>query len=264
MNLLLRNSTALVTTATHGIGLEIVRALAEEGTRVIVNGRTNADVENALQSIRRQIPEACLEKLVANLDTEEGCLRAIRTVPDVDILICVGTIEMGNWFAENDDSWRRVFEANILSCIRLSRHYLGTMLENNAGRLIFVCDESQQTSSAGTGSCQVARGMLLSVTTSLMDFAYGTKVAVHTVLSTPSRALFEAGNFSPEEFSFSAEKRSSEFSPRVVTRGEVAALVAFLSSPRSGAVNGTAIQVRLGPESNGLVTATSHQDQMAE
>ena len=81
MNLKVENKTALVTGSTAGIGFAIARSLAAEGTRVVVNGRTEERVSESIASIRESQRNAKLEPFVANLANAEAAVEAARRFP---------------------------------------------------------------------------------------------------------------------------------------------------------------------------------------
>ncbi|HAN48021.1 MAG TPA: 3-oxoacyl-ACP reductase, partial [Nitrospira sp.] len=125
MNLNLNGLTALVTASTGGIGLEIARSLAIEGARVIVNGRTQSNVEKALTELRRDLSSADLVGLAADNGTAGGCATTLSTWPQVDILVNnLGIYEAIGFFDETDGAWQKMFEINIMSGVRLARQYL--------------------------------------------------------------------------------------------------------------------------------------------
>ena len=135
MNLHLDGKLALVTASSGGIGFAIATALAREGARVIINGRSEERVSQAIDRLRREVPEAKLESLVADNGTAEGCAATIASFPAVDILVNhLGIYEAVGFFDESDEAWFRLFEVNVMSGVRLSRHYLRQMLDQNSGR----------------------------------------------------------------------------------------------------------------------------------
>src|SRR5689334_10149559 len=119
MDLGLANKTALVTGSTGGIGLAIATALAREGARVVINGRTQDSVERAMAAIRADIPGATLVPLAADHGTRQGCERSIAELPVVDVLVNnLGIYEAVGFFDETDEAWLRLFEVNIMSGVR--------------------------------------------------------------------------------------------------------------------------------------------------
>jgi 3-oxoacyl-[acyl-carrier protein] reductase len=138
--------TALVTGSTGGIGLEIARALARGGARAIVNGRSDASVAGAVDDIRRSVPGATLLPLAADNGTAAGCAATIAAHQAVDVLVNnLGIYEAVGFFDETDQAWQRLFEVNVMSGVRLSRHYLRGMLDRGRGRVIFISSESGVT-----------------------------------------------------------------------------------------------------------------------
>jgi 3-oxoacyl-[acyl-carrier protein] reductase len=138
MNLGLTKKLALVTASSGGIGLAIARSLAAEGAKVAVNGRTEQSVEKAIANIRRDVPAADLTPLVADNASVKGCATTIAELSSVDILVNnLGVYEAVGFFDESDADWLRMFETNIMSGVRLSRHYLRGMLDRGEGRIVF-------------------------------------------------------------------------------------------------------------------------------
>ena len=145
MDLGLKGKKAVVSGSTAGIGLAISTALAEEGAHVVLNGRTEARVTAALEKIRQQNKSANIDGVAADLGTAAGVELFLKKIPQADILINnLGIFEVKPFAEIPDSDWLRFFEVNILSGIRLSRHYLPGMLKNNWGRIIFISSESGQ------------------------------------------------------------------------------------------------------------------------
>ena len=143
MDLGLNNKLALVTASSGGIGLAIARSLAAEGAKVAVNGRTKQSVDKAIAKIRSGAAGADLIPLVADNATAKGCATTIAELPSVDILVNnLGIYEAVGFLDESDADWMRMFETNIMSGVRLSRHYLRGMLDRGEGRIVFIASES--------------------------------------------------------------------------------------------------------------------------
>ena len=232
--------------STGGIGRAIATALAREGARVIVNGRTAARVKAAVEAV------GAAAGLVADLATEEGTAAAAEQHPELDILVnSLGVFPDAPFFEEADDTWRRVLEVNVLSGARLARHYLRGMLERGSGRVIFVASEAGISPPADMAAYSGSKAMQLSLSRSLADLTRGTAVTVNTVMPGttmtegvaelvqglyPELSLEEAGQ------RFVREERSSSLIQRLIEPEEVGALVAFVASPLAGAINGAALR----------------------
>lgn len=253
MNLKLDNQLALVTASTGGIGLEIARSLAGEGARVIINGRSDSSVDGAVSAIRNEHPRAKLEKLATDNGIAAGAEETIRQFPHVDILVNnLGIYEAVPFFDESDEAWRRLFEVNILSGVRLARHYLKAMLERKSGRIIFISSESTISPSPEMAHYAGTKTMQLSVSRSLAELTKGTAVTVNTVLPGSTKTegvakfvqdLFPGEPLAVAERRFMQENRPTSLIERLIDPAEIAQLVTFVSSPLASAINGAALRV---------------------
>ncbi|WP_406700765.1 SDR family oxidoreductase [Singulisphaera sp. Ch08] len=253
MDLQLKGKTALVTGSSGGIGLAIATALAAERARVIVNGRTDSSVGQAIASIRARLPEADLVPLVADNGTAEGSATTFAAHADIDILVNnLGIYEAVGFFEETDEAWQRLFEVNIMSGVRLSRHYLAGMLRRGHGRVIFISSESGVSPAPEMAHYSATKTMQLSISRSLAELTKGTAVTVNTILpgSTLTEGVqkFIAEVFpgaAPEEAEkrFMQENRPTSLIQRLIRPEEIADAVAFIASPRASAVNGATLRV---------------------
>ena len=258
MNLKLENKTALVTGSTAGIGLAIARSLAAEGTRVIVNGRTEARVSEAIASITRSHPNAKLDPFVANLANAEAAIEIARRFPSVDILVNnLGTYEPKPFEQITDDDWHAIIETNFMSGVRLSRHYLSRMKAANWGRIIFISSESATNIPVEMIHYGVTKTMQVALARGLAETTVGTDITVNSVLAGPTRSegvekfivdMARTKNVTPDkiEKEFFQTARPSSLLQRFATTDEVAALVTFVASPLSSATNGAALRVEGG------------------
>jgi len=253
MNLHLDDKLVLVTASTGGIGVEIARTLAEEGARVIVNGRSEASVRAAMARIQAAVPEAKLEALVADNGTVEGAQATITRFPEVDVLVNnLGIYEAVGFFDETDEAWQRLFEANIMSGVRLSRHYLKSQLERGTGRIIFIASEAAISPSPEMAHYSATKTMQLSISRSLAELTKGTAVTVNTVMPGSTKTegvaklvsdIFPALSPDEAERRFMSENRPTSLIGRLIDPREIADFVAYLSSPRASAINGAALRI---------------------
>ncbi len=258
MNLQLDGKKALVTGSTAGIGFAIARALAREGASVVITGRTEQRVDDATKDIRKEIRDAKIAGIAVDLARPDGISKCIHAAPAVDVLVNnVGVYEPKPFEQIADNDWREIIETNFMSGVRLSRYYLPRMKATNWGRIIFISSESainipvEMIHYGVTKTMQVALGRGLAETTS------GTAVTVNSVLAGPTRSegvekflidMARAKNVTPEEIEkeFFRTTRPSSLLQRFATTDEVAALVTFVASPLSSAINGAALRVEGG------------------
>ncbi|MGJ5634704.1 SDR family NAD(P)-dependent oxidoreductase [Nostoc sp. CALU 1950] len=255
MDLKLQGKSALVSGSTAGIGFAIALELAQEGASVIVNGRSEERVTQAIAKIKQSIPDAKVSGVVADAATASGVEKLFQEVPHVDILINnVGIYEPKTFFDITDEDWLNIFEVNVLSGVRLSRQYLRKQLEQNWGRIIFISSESAIQIPVEMIHYGTTKTAQLAIARGLAEMTIGTGVTVNSVLPGPTRSegveefivnLAQERGISPTEVEaeFFQNVRPSSLIKRFATNEEVAAIVVYLSSPVASATNGAALRV---------------------
>lgn len=257
MDLKIESKRALVSGSTAGIGLEIARKLSQEGARVILTGRDQAKLDQALDSIAKT-GGAGAEGVLADVTTAEGADLVFRRHPDVDILVNNLGIYESKPFAEiTDADWQRYFDVNVMSGVRLSRHYFPRMLEKKTGRVIFVSSETGVAVDPAMIHYAMTKTAQLSIARGMAGLTRGTAVTVNSVLPGPTRSegivdFLKSVASRPDatveeaEAEFFAGARSASLLQRMIEPEEIANLVAYLASPASAATNGAAIRVEGG------------------
>lgn len=251
MDLQLKNKTALVTGSTAGIGFSIAKQLLQEGATVYINGRTKDRVDAALRQLK---PFGHVQSAIADFSKPEEISQLLTQVPDVDILINnVGIFEPKEFINIPDEDWLHFFEVNVLSGIRLSRHYFPKMLKANWGRIIFISSESAIHIPEEMIHYGMTKTAQLAVSRGLAELTKGTNVTVNSVLPGPTKSegvgnfivdLARNKNITPEqaETSFFETARPTSLIRRFASTDEIANLVTYLSSPLSSATNGAALR----------------------
>src|ERR1700693_2141165 len=183
MGLQLNGKTALVTGSTAGIGLAIAEVLAKEGAAVIVNGRTEERVRAAMKT------SGAAHGVAADLATEAGARTLIAQFGQVDILINnLGIFEPKPFAEITDGDWRRFFEVNVLSGVRLSRHYIDPMQQMNWGRIVFISSESALQIPPEMIHYGMTKTAQLAISRGLAETTAGTGVTVNAVLPGPTES----------------------------------------------------------------------------
>ena len=255
MDLQLNGKRALVSGSTAGIGYAIVEALVKEGAHAILNGRTQTRVDAALHKLAGAGLRGSMEGFAADLGTSDGVARITAQYPDIDIVVNnLGIFEPKPFEQIPDADWFRFFEVNVLSGVRLSRHYLPGMKERGWGRVVFISSESAIQIPAEMIHYGMTKTAQLAVSRGLAETTAGTNVTVNTVLPGPTESegvetfveqMASARNISREEVEreFFRSVRPSSLLKRFARVEEVAAMVAFVCSPVSSATNGAALRV---------------------
>ncbi len=255
MDYKLKDKTALVTGSTAGIGYAIATLLAREGAITIVNGRSKERLDAARRKILEHAPEARLDGVDADLSTAEGAQRIIDRFPEVDILINnMGIFEPKTFEEIPDDDWMRFFEVNVLSGVRLSRHYLPQMKTKSWGRILFIASESGVQIPAEMIHYGMTKSAQIAIARGMAETTAGTGVTVNSVLPGPTKSegvgtfvdqMAKEQGKTPEQMEemFFSEVRPTSLLRRFATTEEVAHMVVYLSSPLASATNGAAVRV---------------------
>jgi NAD(P)-dependent dehydrogenase (short-subunit alcohol dehydrogenase family) len=255
MDLGLKGKRALVTGSTAGIGFATARALAQEGARITVNGRTGARVQAAVRTLKDELPDADVSGVAADLGGAEGCAAVVRQVPDLDILVNnVGIFEPRPFEDIPDEQWLQFFETNVMSGVRLSRHYLPAMRHRDWGRIVFVSSESALQIPVEMIHYGMTKTAQIAVARGLAESLVGTGVTVNSVLPGPTRsegvgefitrlAESRGTDAAQAEREFFATARPSSILQRFASPDEVAAMIAYVCSVKASATTGAALRV---------------------
>jgi len=255
MKIDLSGKTAIVTGSAGGIGFAIARGLADCGATVIVNGRTQSDIDQALAALSASVPDAELRGVAADLSTAAGCDDLIKAEPECDILVNnVGIYGPHDFFDIPDSEWTRIFEVNVMSGVRLSRAYMPAMLKRNWGRVVFLSSESALNIPSDMIHYGFTKTAVLAIARGLAKRAAGTGVTVNSVLPGPTlsegveemlkEAAKKAGqSIEQAAMAFVKATRPSSIIQRIATTEEVANMVVYAVSPQASATTGAALRV---------------------
>ena len=264
MDLKLKNKTALVTGSTAGIGLAIAKRLISEGAHVILNGRSEERLVQRINELRFEFPEALIKGVVTDFSNNSEYRTLFDSIDSVDILINnLGVYKAESFFEMADDEWYRQFEINVMSGVRLSRHFLPKMLHNNWGRILFISSECAELAPPDMLAYSMTKAAMVAIAKGLAQLTKSTGVTVNSVL--PGSTLSEgAEQFLEDEAKktnktkqevesrFFKEVRTSSLLQRFADVDEVASTVAYYCSPLASATNGAAIKVE-GGSTGGLL-----------
>jgi NAD(P)-dependent dehydrogenase (short-subunit alcohol dehydrogenase family) len=253
MDLQLAGKKVLVTGSTAGIGFATALEFAAEGASVVINGRTQERVERAIADIQKQHSGAQVSGVASDVSNAAGCAKLVQAVPQVDVLVNnMGIFEPKPFEQISDANWLRFFEANVLSGVRLSRHYLSGMRAKNWGRIIFVSSESAVQIPAEMIHYGMTKTAQVAVARGIAESVAGTGITANSVLVGPTRsegvetfiAQMGAGsNSTAFEAEFFKSIRPTSLLKRFETTEEVAHMIVYLSSPLASGTTGAAVRV---------------------
>ncbi|MCE2574302.1 SDR family NAD(P)-dependent oxidoreductase [Komagataeibacter sp. FNDCR2] len=254
MRIDLTGRTAIVTGSTGGIGLAIAKGLAASGARVVINGRRQAAVDQAVKELSR-LGAGGAVGFTGDLGTAAGCEALVAAYPSCDILINnLGIYEQKDFLETPDEDWARFFEVNVMSGVRLSRAYLPGMKERDWGRVVFISSESAFNIPVEMIHYGFSKTAQVSIARGLAERMAGTGVTVNSVLPGPTLSEGLADMLKPEQektgksleevaAGFVMTHRPSSIIRRAASVEEVANMVVYLSSPQASATTGASVRV---------------------
>lgn len=264
MDLKLNAKTVFISGSTAGIGFATAKALLQEGAKVWINGRDEEGVSQSLQKLRTLFPQANIQGLATDFSKPADIESLFQQISEVDILINnVGIYASKSFFDTTDEDWLKQVDVNVMSGVRLSRHYLPKMLKKNWGRIIFISSECASLVPEDLIAYSTTKAALLAISRGLAQLTKGTHVTVNSLI--PGSTLTEGAerflsNLAQEknqsieetEAEFFRDIRTSSLIQRFASVEEVANTITYLASPLASATNGAAIKVD-GGSMGGLI-----------
>lgn len=253
MDLQIEGNAALVTASSSGLGKASAKALSREGVNVVINGRN----EKQLQETRDEIESATTGKVVietGDITDKEDISRLVETTVDelggLDHLVTnAGGPPSGGFLDTNDDDWYEAYDLLVMSAVRLAREAAPHLRSGDGGTIVTVTSRSvKEALDSLVLSNSVRMGVIGLEKTISKELA--PEVRANAVLPGPhetSRQVtlieqaVERGEYDSYDDGLAA--RASNPLQRMGEPMELGNTVAFLSSPLSGYVNGTAITV---------------------
>jgi len=263
MDLDLSGKLALVTGSTRGIGLASAIGLARMGAEVVVNGRGEDTVAAAIARIEQAVSGAKLQGIAADLADAAGCAALIEAVPRVDILVNnMGIYEFKPFFELEDDDWRLMFDINVMSGVRLTRHYLKQMLDGGDwGRVVFVSSDAGVSIPKEMVHYGFSKAAQLVIARGAAEQTNGTNVTVNAVMPGPTWVEMQSERIAARAASLGTtvedlkartftERRPSSLLQRFAAPEEIANMICYICSKASSATNGAALRADGGIVTN--------------
>src|SRR3982751_5446920 len=263
MDMNLTDKTALVTGSTRGIGLATTIGLAQMGAEVIVNGRDEATVGEAVAKVQKAAPSANVHAAVFDLGDAAGCAALVKQFSDVDILVNnLGIYEPKGFFDIEDADWSKMFEVNVMSGVRLTRHYLKRMLDaKDWGRVVFVSSESGVFIPKEMVHYGFSKAAQLVVARGAAELTKATNITVNSVLPGPTWVEMAPVRLAARAKGMGTtvddlvtrpftERRPASLLQRYAQPDEIANLICYVCSKASSATNGAALRADGGIVTN--------------
>jgi NAD(P)-dependent dehydrogenase (short-subunit alcohol dehydrogenase family) len=247
----LEGRVAIVTGASRGIGLAVVRGLLDEGAEVVAAARNSSpDLDGLLASGRLQI-------FRVNLAEASGPSRLVELAGErIDILVNnVGSapVRSGGFIAVTDDQWDQTISLNLWPPVRCTRSALPLMLAAGRGSIVNICSVNSTLADPAVIDYSAAKAALASFSKALSKEFGPRGIRVNTISPGPvatdlwlggqgvAATLSQATGAKPEEVVDEAAHQSP--TGRFTQPSEVADLVLLLASDRTANVTGADIRI---------------------
>ncbi len=242
---MLAGKTALVTGGGRGIGRAIAVGLAAEGARVIVAGRTQAEIDEVAT-------KTAGIALVADLGDRAKLQRFIAELTKfgrIDLLVNnAGISDSAPYHRTSDEMWDRLMQVNVHAAFALCRALIPAMVEAGFGRVINVASNAGRAGYAYTSAYCASKHALVGVTRALAAELAKTKVTVNAVCpgwvrTDMSQAAVDRIAQKTKRSADEAEQELANMSPqrRLIEPEEVAHLVVSLCAPAARGIHGQSI-----------------------
>jgi 3-oxoacyl-[acyl-carrier protein] reductase len=256
MDLRLAGKTTLVTGSSRGIGRAIALRLAAEGARVMVTGRTSADVKRAVSDIEAASGPGRALGFRGDLRRPAAAKAAVSAVlaawGRLDILVAnVGSGRGTPGVNADEAEWRRIIEMNLMTSVHAARAAVPTMKSARQGSIVFISSIAGLMPLGAPLAYEAAKAALNALSRGLARDLSGDGIRVNTV--APGNILFPGGGW---EKRLRADARSVKNMlarqvplRRFGTPEEIADAVAFTASPAAAFMTGACIVVDGGQAS---------------
>ncbi len=251
MDLRLKNKRVFISGSTKGIGFATAKTLAKEGATVIINGRSQESIDQALLELKKEVPQELLSGIACDFSKIEEIDNAIKELGEIDILINnVGIFDAKDFFEISDEEWKNFYEVNVLSGVRLAKALMPAMLKKDWGRIIFISSESGLNIPVEMIQYGTTKTAQLAVSRGLAEITKGTNVTVNSVLPGPTfsdgvKKMVDADDNKKKEIEkeFFNTERPTSLLQRFADPQEVANMITYVASPLSSATNGASLRV---------------------
>ncbi|AIE61265.1 SDR family NAD(P)-dependent oxidoreductase [Bacillus methanolicus] len=255
MDIKLNGKKAVISGSTTGIGFAIAKGLAKAGASVLLNGRFEEQVTEAVERLKREIPGAEACGFAADLSSSVGVNELINYWPETDILVNnLGIFEPKEFFEITDEDWEHYFQVNVMSAVRLSRHYAKGMKEKGWGRVLFNGSVTGGFYLGEMVHYGAAKAAVLGLSRGLAESLAKSGVTVNAFIPGPTKTernseyfdhwAKESGkSFQEIEKGLFDKDLSTSLLGRFISTEEVANMVVFLASEQASAITGAALKV---------------------
>ncbi|GHF69724.1 3-ketoacyl-ACP reductase [Streptomyces mashuensis] len=231
---------ALVTGASRGIGRAVAEALVARGDRVVITGRNEEALRQAVEELGPGRAVGVPGKAHDEAHQERAVARAMEEFGRVDYLVNnAGTNPVFGPIAEVDLAVaRKVFETNVVSALGFAQRTWHAWQKEHGGAIVNIASIAGLTASPFVGAYGVSKAALINLTAQLaQEFAPG--VRVNAVAPAVVKTRFAAALYEGRE----EEAAASYPLGRLGAPEDVGGATAFLLSDAAGWITGQTLVV---------------------
>jgi NAD(P)-dependent dehydrogenase (short-subunit alcohol dehydrogenase family) len=254
MDLELRDSVALITGGSKGIGRATAEVLGAEGCKVVITAREQSRLEAAAEDVR-QATGAEVLAVAGDMSVTEEVERARDAALDefgrIDVLVtCAGSSPGGLLEDLTEEQWFGSLNLKFMGYVRSCRAIIPHMKERGSGSIVLVVGNDGLKPSYWEMTAGVANAGDINFASSLAEQYAPHGIRTNTV--NPGPVMTDRWDGLEKAFARDkgvSQERAHELAVasiplgRLCTAEEVANLVAFLASPRAGFINGAHIPI---------------------
>ncbi|APX97769.1 SDR family oxidoreductase [Natronorubrum daqingense] len=263
MDLQIHGNTALVTASSSGLGKASAKALAREGVNVVINGRDEAQLEEA----KSEVEAVATGEVVAqpgDLTDEDDIEALVQTTVDefggLDHLVTsAGGPPSGPFLETDDEDWYQAYDLLVMSVVRLAREAEPHLREGDGGTIVNITSRSVKEAIDSLVLSNSVRMSVIGLEKTLSK-EFGPDIRANAVLPGPHETArikelveqaVDRGEY--DSYEEGLEARGSGIPVgRIGDPMELGNTVAFLSSPQSGFINGVSVPIDGGSGSSNL------------
>ena len=237
---------ALVTGSSRGIGSAIADGLARSGAVVIINGRDESRLAQALESASRRIPGAGWSTCAFDVTDEAAIERAVAqcesAIGPIDILVNNAGMQLRTPLTEISlENWRSVIDTDLTSAFLVGRTVARRMIQRGRGKIINICSVQSELARPGIGAYTAAKGGLRNLTRAMAAEWSSAGLQVNGL--APGYILTEMTQPLAEDPEFDTWVRNRTPARRWGRPDDLAGPAVWLASPASDFVTGQVIYV---------------------
>lgn len=253
----LADRVAIVTGSTDGIGLAIAKRMAEDGAKVVVSSRKQANVERAVADLQATFPNQVVG-ITCHVGNEDDQKKLIDFTLDkfgsIDMLVSNVAVNpyFGSFMDMQESQWEKIFEVNVKAPFMLTQKVVPHMLKNDRpgdrGSIVYISSIAAYSGMASIGAYSISKTALLGLCKNMSMELGPERIRVNLVAPGVIKTKFS-------QLLWNEDKEDDYFTSlthlkRLGESDEISGIVSFLCGPDASYITGENIVVAGGYHCN--------------